>query len=155
MFTRAEFEQLLHAQDGAVLETRPYPGMYYVTYPQYAFITPDAEEFIRITRAPKASGDNGLRFWLEAEFLDDWRGRESYLLEYLTGARFDPVDACAFDELVVAQCSGLVVPPALPLAGGKAFVGALLMHSLRTELIVSAMAEYADEYVHFYWESTA
>jgi len=127
MFTHAEFEKLLDAQDDTVLETRPYPGMYYVTYPQYAFITPDAEEFIRITRAPKAGGDNGLRFWLEAEFLDDWRGRESSLLDYLMGASFDPIDAHVFDKLVVTHCSGLVVPPALPLAMGKAFIGALLM----------------------------
>jgi hypothetical protein len=46
MHVCAEFEQLL--------ETRPYPGMCYVTCPSYAFTTPDAEEFIRITRAPRA-----------------------------------------------------------------------------------------------------
>jgi hypothetical protein len=50
MFTLAEFEQLLDAQDDTVLETCPY----YVTCPQYAFTTPDAEEFIRITRAPRS-----------------------------------------------------------------------------------------------------
>lgn len=62
MFARAKSGQLPYAQDDTVLETRLYPGMYYVTYLQYAFITPDAEEFIRVTRAPKAGGDNSLRF---------------------------------------------------------------------------------------------
>lgn len=154
MFCRDDFEKLLQ-NERRTLQHMVFRGLYYTCYPQYAFGVPDGEESIRITRAPRTHGENGLRFWLAAELADDWRGRESYLPAYLSGAGFEPIDEAAFNRLVAMHCSGLIVPPSLPLAQGQAFLGALLMYSMKTDFMVSAFAEYEHEFVHFAWETTA
>jgi len=154
MFCRDDFEKLLQDEGGEVYHA-VFRGLYYTCYPQYAFCVPDGEESIRITRAPRERGENGLRFWLAAEWADDWRGRESYLPAYLSGAGFEPIDEAAFNSLVAMHCSGLIVPPPLPLVHGQVFLGGLLMYSMKTDFIVSAFAEYEHEFVHFAWESTA
>ena len=155
MFCRGDYDQLVQVEGTGLQYLGAYRGLYYTCYPQYAFRVPDGEESIRITRAPKAEGDNGLRFWLAAELADDWRGRESYLPNYLSGAFFEPIDELSFNDLVATHCSGLVVPPRLPLVVGQAFLGGLLMYSMKTELLVSTVAEYENEFIHFAWETTA
>lgn len=47
-----------------------YRGLYSTFYNQFAFIVPDSEESIRISRAPKLIQDNGVEFWLAAELQD-------------------------------------------------------------------------------------
>jgi len=155
MFCRIDFDKLVQTESSRLQYLGAYRGLYYVCYPQYAFQVPEGEESIRITRAPKAPDDNGLRFWLAAELADDWRGRESYLHGYLSGAYFEPIDEQQFDNLVATHCSNLIVPPTLPLAREQRFLGALLMYSMKTEFFVSAIAEYENEFIHFAWETTA
>jgi hypothetical protein len=155
MFCRIDYDKLVQTEGSRLQYLGAYRGLYYVCYPQYAFQVPDGEESIRITRSPKALDDNGLRFWLAAELADDWRGRESCLHGYLSGAYFEPIDERQFDDLVATNCSSLIVPPTLPLAREQAFLGALLMYSMKTEFFVSAIAEYENEFIHFAWETTA
>lgn len=155
MFCRIDFEKLVQAEGSRLQHLGAYRGLYYVCYPQYAFEVPDGEESIRITRSLKALDDNGLRFWLAAELADGWQGRESYLQSYLSEAYFEPIDEQQFDDLVATHCSGLIVPPRLPLARDQAFLGALLMYSMKTDFFVSAIAEYENEFIHFAWETTA
>ena len=155
MFCRIDYDKLVQIEGSRLQYLGAYRGLYYICYPQYAFHVPDGEESIHITRSPKAQGDNGLRFWLAAELADDWRGRESYLHDYLSGAYFEPIDELTFNDLVATHCSSLVVPPILPLASGQVFLGALLMYSMRTEFFVSAIAEYESEFIHIAWETTA
>jgi hypothetical protein len=83
MFNRSDFDQLSgkevtywSARDGC-------RGLYYVTYPAFAFQYPDSQETIRIARAPKQQGENGLKFWLHAECVDWHPERESYFLGYV------------------------------------------------------------------------
>jgi hypothetical protein len=154
MFSRTDFEAWQTLQESH-LSTSEYYGLYYTEYPQFAFRSHFSEESIRITRAPKTPGDNGLRFWLAAELADDWRGRESYFKSYVSGAAFEPVTESFFNDLVAGHCMGLVVPPPMPLASGAMFQGGLLMYEFSAELIVSAFAEYENEFVHFAWSSTA
>lgn len=155
MFSRREFEDLMATEKDRLSLLGRYRGICHLEYPQYAFHPPDGEEGIRISRAPKSKGDDGLRFWIAAVLADDWRGRESYLFGYLSGAYFESLDEPSFDSLVKSHCGGLIVPPSLPLGKGQAFLGALLMYSMKTEFFVSAIAEYENEFIHFAWETTA
>jgi hypothetical protein len=134
---------------------RFYRGLYFITYPQFAFRVPDSEETIRISRAPKRDEDNGLHFWLAAEHLDDWSTRTSFYLPYLQNAAFEQISEDRFNELVAAQCSELLCQPQLPLKNSGKFVGAMLMYSMKTDFIVDLFAEYDDEFIHFYWETAA
>lgn len=155
MFCRRDFEDLVAIDQARLHLLAGYRGIYYVEYPQFAFQVPDGEESIRISRAPKSKGDNGLRFWIAAELADNWKGRESCLLGYLSGGYFEPLDELSFDSLVKSNCVGLIVPPGLPLGHGQTFLGALLMYSMKTEFFVSVIAEYENEFIHFFWETTA
>lgn len=155
MFERNDFENLVCIEGDRLKFLSAYRGLYYVYFPQYAFKVSDSEESIRITRAPKNSEDNGLRFWLSAELADDWQGRENHLLPYLSGGYFEQINEAAFIKLVAEKIAGLINPPELPLISEQAFVGALLMYSMKTEFIVSVFAEYEREYIHFAWETTA
>ena len=155
MFCRIDYDKMLQIEDGRLQYLGAYRGLHYICYPQYAFHVPDGEESIRITRSPKAQGDNGLRFWLAAELADNWQGRESYLQDYLSGAYFEQINETTFNDLVATHCRGLVAPPVLPLVSQQVFLGALLMYSMKTEFFVSAVAEYENEFIHFAWETKA
>lgn len=155
MFDKNDFdqiprEQLLHYGSG-----RRYPGIYFVTYRQDAFRTPDGEECIRVTRAPNPKNDNGLRFWLYAELQNDWCRRLEYFAGYVSDSQFESISEAEFNQLVADQANELVAPLKLPLHEPTGFIGALMMYSMKTEFIVSLVAEYEDEFIHFYWDTTA
>lgn len=151
MFTKTDLDQVefnIHRLAG-------YPGLYFVTYPQYAFNEPYSEQTIYICRTPKRAGDNGMRFWLAAELCQGWGHREKFYKSYLKAAEFRPISEEKFNTLVAEQCFDLITQPQLPLNQSGKFVGALLMYSMETDLVVDLFAEYEDEYLHFYWHSTA
>lgn len=70
-------------------------------------------------------------------------------------AAFELISEPDFNSLVAEHCAGLIVKPQLPLKGEGNFLGAVLLYSMKTDFIVSLVAEYEDEFVHFYWETTA
>jgi hypothetical protein len=155
MFSRSEFEDLVAIEKDRLHLLWSYRGISYLEYPSCAFHTPYSEESIRISRAPKLEGDNGLRFWIAAVLGDNWSGRKSFLRGYLSGGYFDSITHQDFESLVESYCVGLVAPPGLPLGSGAEFLGGLLMYSQKTEFFVSALAEYENEFIHFAWETTA
>jgi hypothetical protein len=155
MFDRSNFEALNAEQFGDLHFAHFYRGLHYGVYPQFAFNPPESEQMIRITRAPKESGDNGLKFWINAELLDDWGGRTELLLPYLSKSEFRLISEEEFNRSVVAQASDLVAPLHLPLHRPVGFVGGLAMHTIDTDFIVSLFAEYEDEFIHFFWETAA
>jgi hypothetical protein len=137
-----------------------YRGLYYVTYPQYAFDIPDSEQTIYISHAPKREGDNGILFWLAALREQGSASSEKKMHELLLkAAEFKQISEEEFNALVAEQCFGLIVKPQLSLNQSSKFVGALLMYSMETDLVddhfAEYFAEYQDEYIHFYWHSTA
>ncbi|MFZ6756000.1 hypothetical protein ACO0K9_02180 [Undibacterium sp. Ji50W] len=147
MFSKSDLDQI----DINIFGLHRYRGLYFVTYRQDAFAVPDSEENIYISRAPKYPGDNGIRFWLAAEMS---KGEKLYG-PYLQEAEFRPIPEEKFNGLVAEQCFHLILKPQLPLNQSGQFVGALLMYSMETEFIVDLFAEYEDEYIHFYWHTTA
>ncbi|MFT3800982.1 MAG: hypothetical protein QM766_07155 [Burkholderiaceae bacterium] len=165
MFTRAELEAI--EQDrlthGPVVGGHPdlysvvggYPGLYFTAYPQHAFRTPSSEEYIRVTRALRLAADNGIKFWCSAEWAAGWSGRESYFAPYLHGAQFEPISEDEFNRIVQESSSELIAPLSLSLHAPNGFVGAILMYSIKSDFIVSLVAEYDDEFIHHFWESTA
>lgn len=154
MFSRIDFFDIAEGINNRLHRLGCYPGLHFHRYPQFAFDPPDGEEGIRITRAPKCPGDSGLNFWLCAEWMADWRGREAYFVGYLSGASFEAINEREFNDLVAARCTHLIAKLALPLNTSGTFMGAILLYSMKTKLIVSLVAEYEDEYIHFYWDTT-
>ena len=155
MFERKDFQSIAAQLPARMHRLGCYPGVNFHVYPQYAFSPPDGEQTIRITRAPKALGDNGIDFWLCAEWLQDWRGRENFFAGYLSESAFESISEKTFNDLVAEQCAGLMIKRELPLKVTGRFVGAVLLYSMKTEFIVSLVAEYEDEFIHFYWDTTA
>ncbi len=155
MFDRTKFEALASENLNLWDYRSAYRGLSYCIYPQHAFSLPDSEQMIRIARAPKEIDDSGLKFWINAEFLDDWRDRESYFQPYLAASLFRPIDEQEFNRLVREQVQGLVVPIDLPLHPLTGFVGGLAMYTMERDFVVSVFAEYEDEFIHFFWNTTA
>ncbi len=155
MFTRSDVNQLDKQSLAKPAAFARCPGLWVVTYGQDDFQCRDSEETIRICTAPKRSGDSGLYFWLAAECTEGWQGRERYFLSYVGDAYFEALSEGDFNQLVAIYCANLLMPPKLPIHEPNGFVGALLMYSARTDLIVSAVAEYENSFIHFYWDTTA
>ena len=164
MFSRTDLDLL---NDASFVDWRycgSYPGLHYAVFPQYAFSVPDSEQTIRITRAPKRPGDNGLQFWVSAENADsppaahDRRTRDrraAQAANYFRSANFRDINEAEFSSIVRRQCADLLAKPVLPLHEPQRFIGAIAMYAMEADFIVSLVAEYADEFIHFYWESTA
>lgn len=155
MFNRNDFDQLSSEQLLFWRSHNDCPVLYYVTYPSSAFQCPASQETIRVTRSFKRQEENGLNFWLHAEWID-WRpGGESYFPGYVSDAQFEEISEAVFNQMVADQAIELVAPLKQPLHESTGFVGALLMYSMKTEFIVSLFAEYEDEYIHFRWDTTS
>ena len=155
MFSRRDFETLPDEQLDSWQFGRSYKGLHHTVYPQYAFSPPDSEQFIKITRAPKEDRDDGLRFWINAELIDDWGGRRDKLRPYLSASLFRPITEEEFNDRVEAQARDLADSVQLPIRKSGRCVGGLAMHTMETDSLVSLVAEYEDEYIHFYWETSA
>ena len=155
MFDRSDLDALEDASLRDWRYMRCYPGLHYVVYPQFAFRVPDSEQTIRITRAPKHSGDNGLRFWISAELAESTLTTTGFNAPYFRSASFKRIGETEFNRIVQGQCAELSISVSLPLHEPSGFIGALSMHNMESDLLVSIVAEYEDEFIHLYWESTA
>ncbi|ANI54372.1 MULTISPECIES: hypothetical protein [Pseudomonas] len=151
MFDRSDFDQLSSDQQICSAARSECRGLYYVTYPNDAFRYSESQETIRITRAPKRHGEDGLKFWLQAEYLD-WRPEsDSRFPQHVSDAKFEKIPEAVFNQMIVDRTIDLIAPLKQPLHEPTGFVGALLMYSMKTDFIVSLFAEYEDEYIHFHW----
>ncbi len=155
MFTRSDLEKIPVEQLTHWKTVTHYPRLYYITYPLSAFRNASSEECIRVTRARRQIEDNGLRFWLSEEWLDDWRGREVHFSKYVRNAEFELISEDDFNRIVAEQASRLIAPFEQPLHPPSGFICAQLMFSMNSDFIVSLIAEYEDEFVHFHWSTTA
>ncbi|GKW26746.1 hypothetical protein PEC311524_43400 [Pectobacterium carotovorum subsp. carotovorum] len=150
MFNRNALILFLKNQSGTVLLDVVYPRFSVQHYTAEDFTSVESEQRIGISRAPKTATDNGLLFWIYAELAEGLCNPEHYLLN----AYFKRIDEATFNTQVKNYCGDLRHPPALPLSN-QLFLGALLMYEPDTDMLVSIFAEYEQEYLHFFWESTA
>lgn len=164
MFDRSDLEALAPALLVDWRYMGCYPGLHFTVFPQHAFRVPDAEQTLRITRAPKRPGDTGLQFWVSAENANSLPGaqdpatktrRAAHAARAFNSTRFLSIDEAQFNGIVHGHCAELLVAPALPLHPPRGFIGALSMHAPEDELTTSVFAEYTDEFIHFHWDSTA
>ncbi|WP_457326663.1 hypothetical protein, partial [Roseateles sp. P5_E11] len=81
--------------------------------------------------------------------------RPTWLVDDFENSEFVPLTESEFSSLVAELCADFVVPAKPPVHSPMGFVSALAMRSLKTDFVVSLIAEYEDEFVHFYWHTTA
>lgn len=74
---------------------------------------------------------------------------------YVSDAKFEDISEAVFNKMVAGAAHYLIAPLKQPLHEPNGFIGALLMYSMKTEFTISLFAEYEDEYIHFYWDTTA
>jgi hypothetical protein len=148
MFSR---EELLAAL--LQLLESPSPSLTVVAFGQFDFQSPSSEESLAIHRGRRADFDNALHFWVGSLRSRGWEGRESYLLPYLQSGKCRPITEAEFNSLVSNYSAALKVSLPLPLHPGGGFVAAAQMYDSWDD--VAALAEFEDEFVAFYWDTTA
>ncbi|UUX95556.1 hypothetical protein [Aquabacterium sp. J223] len=92
---------------------------------------------------------------INSELIDDWGGRQDKLRPYLSASLFRLMTEEEFNRLVEAQARDLVASLKPPIHKTGRYVAGLAMHTMETEFLVSLVAEYEDEFIHFYWETSA
>jgi len=147
MFTRKELQDRLPALLTAVVPLKP------VQFDQNDFDPPDGEESIALLRLRSDEGLDLMAFWVSAVVAEGWEARRSYLLPYLESARCRPISELEFNALVSQHSSSLIRPLSLPLHPPSQFVCAMQMDD--DWHTITAIAEYADEFISFHWETTA
>lgn len=76
-------------------------------------------------------------------------------IPYLFDASFEDISEIEFNKPVTIHMCEIIMKPDLPLNKSGKFIGVLLMYSIKTEFFVLLLAECEDEYLHFYWQTTA
>jgi hypothetical protein len=131
----------------------PCPPIRVEAFDALAFEHPESEESMVIHRGRSVDFHSILHFWVKSLQSLDWQGQEAYLLPYLQGGRCQSMTEAEFNECVARFAAGLKSPSSLPLHSPNGFVRAMQMYDEWYD--VGAVAEYADEYLAFYWETTA
>lgn len=152
MFTKEDVDSF----DYTCVNLENYNGLNEISYTDNDFKHPEACEYIRITRRKKRDEDNGVNFMFHSYLADIYYGVCTLegIKDGLQTSNFEQITEDRFYEMVQAQCVGLIDKPNLPLSYSK-FIGALVMCDLKTEFVVDVFAEYEDEYIHFFWNTTA
>jgi hypothetical protein len=118
-----------------------------------AFRCPCGEEQIRIHRGKRANFKSIVQFWVASLSSQDWKEREAYFLPYLQSGKCRPISENEFNDLVTTYSGELQQRLALPLHSAVGFINAVQMYDEWNDM--AAVAEYEDEFVAFYWDTTA
>ena len=169
MFTKNDLIELVQQFPFDETQFNFPEGWYYsgitqcLKYSSYGFYCP-TEQYIRITRAdkhiqqqfPGRYPNKNLLFWINSETYEGFfMPMKELYRDHLINALFEPLNVQAWEELVADWCSDLKSPPALPLNPTDTFIRGILLHDFRTDLCISAVAEYQNELIHFLWETGA
>lgn len=131
----------------------PSPPMEVVEFDQYAFESPASEQTIWACRGAKADFPTCALFWLKSLQAQDWEGRSDYFLSYAAKAVCLPLTEADFFRLVADYSGNLREPLPKFLTPRPGFVAAGKMYDDWND--VGAVAEFADEFVAYYWCTTA
>ncbi|MGI4790548.1 MAG: hypothetical protein ACRYFS_17055 [Janthinobacterium lividum] len=147
MFTLAELLEQLPE-----LITQKSPAMNQVEYTQFDFVHPDSEESIVIHRGTKTDFESALQFWIHSIYSvqEQDLGLE-HLLIYAQAGKFVSLPAAEFCLLVEQHAYYLRSPLDLPSKG--AFISAMQMYDEWDD--IALLAEFSEEYLSFYWSTTA
>ena len=157
MFTKEDTKRII--DDNNTLDE--YRGLYSTFYQPYAFESQSTEERILISHAPKTKYNSNARFWLAAVLQERCNDEENYdendeeyFKEYVANAKYKEILETDAISIIKEYCSDLITKPKLPLNNNK-FIGALIMYDQDADQMIDLYMEYKDEYLRFYWESTA
>lgn len=138
-----------------------YRGIATIFYEQEDFESVSTEESIAISRAPRTNSSSGAEFWLAALlqkiFIEEEESDEDskeILEEYVANAKYSEISEPDALSIIREYCAGLITKPKFPLNGGD-FVCALIMYDQSADQMIDLYMEYENEYIRFYWESSA
>ncbi len=121
-----------------------------VEYTHDDFKFPGSEQMIDLHRAKKIDFDNTLQFWVHSLRSQDWNGSNQFL-RYAQSGAFIPMTEAEFSNFIVEYARSLSSP--LRLAPKGEFIWAMQMYNAWND--VAVVAEFGEEYVSFYWSTTA
>lgn len=124
-----------------------------VKFDQDAFRCPSFEQHIQIHRGKRVDFNSVVQFWVCSLRSQDWSGREAYFLPYLKSGKCQTISEVEFNDLVATYSGELEQTLKLPLHFAVGFIGAVQMYNDWDD--IGAVAEYEDEFVAFYWNTTA
>ena len=109
-----------------------------------------SEQIIELHHAKKTHFDDALQFWVHSLRSQDWRDLD-YLLRYAHNSTFRPMTNSEFSRFILGYTKSLSSPLRLTPKGG--FIWAMQMYDAWND--VAVVAEFSEEYVSFYWSTTA
>jgi len=146
VFTR---EELIAALPG--LASSPMPLLEVVEFGNLDFTIPGSEQTIWAFRGSKRDFASGLLFWVKTLQAQDIR--EGYFISYATAGLCQPISKAEFARLVEEYSGSLrsPLPPFLCYLDG--FRSGLRMYAEWND--IGAVAELTEDFVAFYWSTTA
>jgi hypothetical protein len=148
MFTRNEL-----LADLRRLSESPSPRLEKVEFDQCAFDSLSSEESIYAIRGFKRDFPIATLFWVKSLQSQDWEGRAEYFDRYAELGQCSPLTEHEFFELISTYSDRLRKDLPAFVKPRPGFVKAMKMHSDWDD--VAAIAEFADEFVAFCWNTTA
>ncbi len=148
MFTSQEL-----IENSSALMLLPPAEITILSFTQDDFKSTDAEEEIQIHRGDAAQFENGLHFWVKSIQNQDWHNRSEYLFPYLQEGKCLMISEAYFNQLAWKFTLNLKSSPSLPLHSECNFIGALCMYDDWND--VAIVAGYDNEYIAFYWSTSA
>jgi hypothetical protein len=136
-----------------VLIQCPTSEIVILRFDPFDFKVPDSEESIEIHRGATFKFEDVLHFWVKSVQSQDWSYKAEYFLPYAQGGKYLMLSEGEFNNLVSQYALDLKQPPSLPLHSESRFIGALQMYDDWND--VAAVAAYENEYIGFYWSTTA
>lgn len=148
MFTHQELIERL--SEVAVTAAPPIEA---IEFNQHAFDSPSSEQTIWAVRGSKNDFPNAKIFWVKSLRVQDWYSAVGYFEPYVEQALCSPISESEFFRLV-ADFSGSLTRP-LPgfMMPRDGFVAAMKMYGEWND--VGLIAEFVDDFVAFYWCTTA
>ena len=145
MFTNAELLEQLPS-----IVNLPPRYVEIAEFGQEDFNIPEAEETIEIHRGRKADFEDALQFWIRSLQSRDWNGGD-YFVNYAKDSKCLPLSDDGFKRLIAYYSHSLAKP--LSLAPRGKFQSGMQMCDEWNDAAI--IAEFEDEYVAFYWVTTA
>lgn len=115
------------------------------------FDSSSSEENIVVDRGLKMEFESALQFWVQSLRTQDLAKRQDYILKYARTGKCTQMIAADFDHLIKEYSYSLKTP--ISLAPKSKFISAMQMYDDWND--IALLAEFEQEYIAFYWATTA